>query len=390
MLNTAFRAAVVFALASAVELFAAPDVRQVMKPARYSRGDENVRIVQAADTAAWIWMPGHEIYGVAATAQSWKDKAANGEVPGWFFRFRNDFTSDGSPLRFDVTADERFVLYLDGSPIARGPQRGIVDHWYYQSYEITGLAPGRHRFEAICWQLLSAAPLAQLSYRGGFLMKAEGAYDDALTTGKGDWLVAPLANTVMSDVGTSKSFGAGCQCRVVGTSFAREEPSADAWQTATVVRKWIDKDRWWERQPGWMLFPADRPDQMYAVKTPGRVVNVVHDLTKPFVIPANTEFDLWWDLQDYYCAYPELETSGGKDATVTWGWAESLRDERGSKGNRNEWRGKNFSQSFTDTFVSDGRSDAFFTTPWWRCGRWCRLAIKTAAAPLEVKRVAIG
>ena len=44
------------------------DVRQVMKPARYSRGDENVRIVQQADAAAWIWMPGHEIYGVAATA----------------------------------------------------------------------------------------------------------------------------------------------------------------------------------------------------------------------------------------------------------------------------------------------------------------------------------
>ena len=118
--------------------------------------------------------------------------------------------------------------------------------------------------------------------------------------------------------------------------------------------------------------------------------NVVQDLTKPFVVPANTELDLWWDLQDYYCAYPELETSGGKGATVTWGWTESLRDERGEKGDRGEWRGKRFSQIFSDTFVSDGRADAFFTAPWWRCGRWCRLCIKTAAAPLEVKRVAIG
>lgn len=386
-----FRLATVGLLVAAVAFAAtAADVRQVMKPARHSRGDENVRIVQPADVAAWIWMPGHEIYGIAATAQSWKNKASKGEVPGWFFRFRNDFTSDGSPLKFDVTADERFVLYLDGSPIARGPQRGIVDHWYYQSYEITGLSPGRHRLEAVCWQLLSAAPLAQLSYRGGFLMKAEGSYDADLTTGKGDWLVAPLVNTVMTDVGTSRSFGAGCQCRVVGTSFAREEPSADAWQTAAVVRAGIDKECWWERQPGWMLFPADRPDQMYEVKTPGRVVNVAQDLTKPFVVPANTEIDLWWDLQDYYCAYPELETSGGKGATVTWGWTESLRDVKGAKGNRSAWKGKEFSQVFADTFVSDGRANALFTSPWWRCGRWCRVTIKTDAAPLEVKRIAIG
>ena len=92
MSRCSFQLATVGLLAAAVAFAAtAADVRQVMKPARYSRGDENVRIVQPADAAAWIWMPGHEIYGVAAAAQSWKDKASKGEVPGWFFRFRNDF-----------------------------------------------------------------------------------------------------------------------------------------------------------------------------------------------------------------------------------------------------------------------------------------------------------
>ena len=366
------------------------EVRQVLRPARYSRGDENVRVVQPADKADWIWMPGHEVFGVAAYGDAWKERATAGKVPGWFFRFRNDFDSDGSSIRIDVTADERFALLLDGKLIAQGPLRGMVDHWYYQSYEIADLAPGRHRLEAVCWQLLTAAPVAQLSYRGGFLLKAEGRYDEALSTGKGVWRVAPLVNTVMSDRGTSGSFGAGNQCRVTGTGLLNEEPAEGAWRQAVVVRAGVTDDRWWERTPGWMLFPADRPDQTYEVKTPGRVVNDDHDLAKPFVVPAHAELDLFWDLDDYYCAYPELETSGGKGAVVTWGWTESLRDGKGTKGNRDEWRGKSFSHVFADTFVSDGRDNAAFTTPWWRCGRWCRLTVRTAEEPIRVKKVAIG
>ena len=365
-------------------------VRQIMRTPRYVRGDENVRIVQPADKAAWIWMPGHDVFGIAAYDDAWDPKKDKELHPSWFFRFRNDFTSDGSPLILDVSGDERFTLYLDGREIARGPHRGMVEHWYYQSYEVTGLKPGPHRLEAVCWQLGATAPIAQLSWRGGFLLKAEGSYESQLTTGKGNWRVAPLSGTVMTDRGTSRTFGAGNQCRVTGTGFPREEPAEGTWRTAAVVRSPVNVNRFGGRTIGWMLFPADRPDQMYEVKTPGRVVNITADLTKPFTVPANSELDIWWNLDDYYCAYPELETSGGKDAVVTWGWAESLRGAKGEKGNRGEWKGKQFSQTFADVFVCDGRKDAFFTSPWWRCGRWCRIEVKTAGEPLVVRRVAIG
>ena len=372
-------------------VFPAPCVvRPAMRRPRYVRGDENVRKMQPADEAAWIWMPGHELFGVAAYNDAWSAKDEKRGDDSRFFRFRNDFVSDGSPLRFDVSGDERFVLYMDGREIARGPQRGMVEHWYYQSYEIAGLASGPHRMEAVCWQLGAAAPLAQLSYRGGFLLKAEDVYDASLTTGRGKWNVAPLSGTIMTDCGTSQTFGVGRQCRVTGTGFPHEEPLADAWRPAVVVRGPVKVNPYGGRTIGWMLFPADRPDQMYESKTPGRVVNRKIDLTKPFTVPANAELDLWWDLGDYYCAYPELELSGGRGAVVTWGWTESLRDDKGEKGNRDEWIGKRFSQTFTDTFACDGRGDAFFTAPWWRCGRWCRVFVKTADSPLLVKRMAIG
>ena len=74
----------------------AVDVRQVMRPARDVRGDENVRVTQPADTAAWVWMPGHDVYGISAVGEDMAARAKSGDVPGRFFRFRNDFLSDGT------------------------------------------------------------------------------------------------------------------------------------------------------------------------------------------------------------------------------------------------------------------------------------------------------
>ena len=362
-------------------------VRQTFRPERLSAGATNIRPLQPVDGAAWIWMENEVLWGEdAMAADAWENKVP--PPASRFYRFRREFTSDGSPLTVDVSADERFVLLLDGRPVARGPHRGLVSHWYYQTYEIAGLASGPHVLEAVCWQLGNHAPLAQLSWRGGFVLKASGVYDAQLTTGKAAWRVGRLRNTRMTDRGTSQTYGAGSQCEIDGTSFVDEVPAR--WEPAAVVRPAIVRNPYGGRRNGWMLFPTERPDQLHATKTPGRVMNAATDLTKPFTVAAGEKLDLWWDLGDYYSGYPELSVSGGKGATVRWGWTESLRDGKGQKGDRNEWRGKAFSQTFTDTFRPDGRNDAFFTTPWWRCGRWCRLELEAADEPLTVTRVALA
>ena len=52
--------------------------------------------------------------------------------------------------------------------------------------------PGQHRLEALAWTIGPHAPVAQISWRGGFVLKAEGEYDEQLTTGKAPWEVAKL------------------------------------------------------------------------------------------------------------------------------------------------------------------------------------------------------
>lgn len=51
--------------------------------------------------------------------------------------------------------------------------------------------------EAAVWVLGPYAPSAQLSWRGGFILKAEGAYHKQLTTGVASWRVAELKNVTM-------------------------------------------------------------------------------------------------------------------------------------------------------------------------------------------------
>lgn len=378
------------------------NVARVFLPERFRSGDVNVRLVQAIDRAAWIWYPGTDRDAAGFRGASAQFKA------GWdgqrFVRFVRTFATSGeAPLQFDVSADERFVLLLDGRLIARGPNRSTVNHWGYQTYRVA-LAPGSHTMEAVVWAIGPFAPYAQLTWRGGFILKAEGAYDGLLTTGKADWKVATLKGTVMRNA----RFGIGADAEIRGTSFLNEQPAADAFVKPEVVRSPVVDTGYGSRTVGWKLEPSALPDQLETFCQPGRIcagrvgakpgtAYQAADEKSPWIesfqkllkagqavtLPAHTSLTVLWDLDDYYCAYPELQVAGGAGATIRWGWEESLWNAQKIKGNRNEFRGKTFA-GHTDTFRLDGRANAHFTTPWWRCGRWCELAIETAAEPLTV------
>jgi len=414
--------AIMSVLAGFVQSADATDVRRVMMPPRNVRGDTNVRRLGPWDSAAWIWR-----------------KDAPLPAGGEFVRFRREFSADGkSPLRFHLSADERFVLLLDGVVVARGPDRGTPEKWFVQSYE-TMPAEGDHVVEAVCWRMSKIqSPNAQLSLCGGFLFKAEGAFDKALTTGIAEWKVAPLAGTCMTrDAYPTEPVGA--QCEVFGTGLLDERPPESAYEATVVVRKAVAADgevgNGSDRRAGWMLYPSEIPAQVERTIRPGAFkaadcqafptdgtwsekarafgrsgwyrasaaldpavaeANALLSGTGKMSIPPRTKLRLLWDLGDYYCAYPELEASGGRGTKIGWGWAESLftgdcfdwhtlaAEERKGATSRAKWEDKYF-YGIEDMFRPDGRGGAKFTTPWWRCGRWCQIEVETAGEPLVVE-----
>ena len=371
----------------AVLCLATIETRQVMLSERLSDADVNLRRLQAIDEASWIWKKGVDVWSDAEFVNPRKRDLR--ECPSVFLRFRRRFKArPGKSMILHVSADERFLLLLDGQRIAEGPHRGLPSHWNYQSYELT-LDQGEHLLEAVCWQLGAHAPLSQLSIRGGFILKAEGSYDAELTTGKAVWEVAELRNARMTDKGVSGTFGVGSECTVTGIAVEQERPTDGAYEPAVVVRGPVEA-RSGIPEVGWRLFPTTLPDQFRVSVTPGRVRQGVNILSPGVTIPPHSTNTVYWDLENYYCAYPRIEVSGGNGSIVRWGWTEAPRNDEGKKLNRTSLPSERWTKDyFVDTFVADGRTNALFTTPWWRCGRWCRLEVTTDCEPLLISKVSI-
>ncbi len=396
----------------------AVDVRQAFREERFTRGNVNLRPLQTADDADWIWIAdGGPAKGEMDAVRFSKEFVCSGHAG------RVTLPNDGRAvaprppeLEIDVSADERFVLFLDGREIARGPHKGLVNHWYYQSYAIAGLEPGTHRLEAVVYRMEAVRPRAVLTAgKGGFLLKANGAYDAALTTGKGKWQSRRITGTRMTGFGDSEGFGGSGQSVAAGTGFLDPAAATGAPCGVKVVRRRVVDSEYGVPREGWALFPTERPDQMSARRQPGSFkagqplfragTNIYYQASdaafplvaemnallregKSVTIPAGTSARLVWDLGDYYCAYPILETSGGAGAEIRWGWAESLYDRAHSRADRNAFDGKRCAHAMRDTFRPDGRARAAFTSPWWRCGRWCEFEVKTADAPLTLTKLA--
>ncbi len=384
------------------------EARQVFREERFTRGDVNLRSLQPIDEASWIWTRGADLDGGNAFP---------------IVRFRCDFASDGTPLVFDVSADPRYVLLLDGRVVSRGPHKGFVERWSYQTYEIQGIPPGEHVLEAVVFHLGQNGPPSILtSGRGGFILKAEGVYDARLTTGKAMWRAARVPCQSYGGV-TDPDTMTGCENIVRGTGFL-DWNDLD-WQPTSAVRGPVQASDYGNACRGWALFPTERADELERPCAPGSVraaqplfdeTNAVYAATDAACawtarfdrllkaggkveIPAHTSVRFLWDLGDYYCAFPDLGTSGGAGAQVRWRWAEALYApfaETGRlgelylhKGNRDEFLGKRMLRAMHDTFLPDGRASASFTTPWWKCGRWIEIAVRTADAPLSLTRLGL-
>jgi hypothetical protein len=117
------------------------------------------------DLATWIWLPGRP-----ADARQ-------------FAEFRLAFNLEQpTRLEFEVSADQRFVLRLDGAEIGRGPDRAELAGWSAHRYAVEAAA-GDHALEATVWWLpANERPFAQASARPAFAVRGIGEHEALLST----------------------------------------------------------------------------------------------------------------------------------------------------------------------------------------------------------------
>ena len=378
---------------------------RILIPTSGHLADANTRLRHPAEKAAWIWHPSR----------------LAGETAILRFTLAFELSSPASPV-IHVTGDQRFQLRCDGNEVSFGPDRCDLEHWTVQSLRLE-LAAGRHEFEAIVWWLadpdsdsrtdqsgadpLPRPPMAQMTWRGGFLLHSD---DLPVSTGTADWLVADLTAAVRLfrqriphyfDVGPSHEFDLA--------AWARTEACAPA-----IVAAPLEQNIYGVRRPGWCLHPASIPEQRRQFWTGGRIRAVGEgwgeDAFREFgdvalwqsvlegeelVIPPHSEVTALWDMEQYRCGYPSLSVEGGDGSCIEWDWAEALYEAASSgavdhltaKGHRGEIHGKSF-LGFGDRWRI-GRDGGQMPFLWWRSGRYIRLRVRTADRPLRIQKLGI-
>lgn len=320
-------------------------------------------------------------------------------------------------IRVHVSADERYLFYVDGQVMGRGPERGSDRAWFYESYDLT-LTAGAHTVVALVWQLGEIAPRAQVGLAGGFLLEAEGEFGALLSTKSANWECKPVT-------GLSFTMPEGAQrmawfVEPIQTTegaaypWGVESGQGDGWQPVNARRE--DFAFPFGIHALHVLQPALLPAQLAVPRQAGRVRFVaatawddpqliaVHadaalpaevtdwqallDEARPLLIPAHTHRQVILDLEEYVCAYPQVQLSGGRGSTLTIGWAEALHlDASGrSKGHRDGVEGRTFIALCRDVIVADGGMQRQFEPLWWRSGRFIVLLIESGDEPLTLEQ----
>ena len=303
------------------------------------------------------------------------------------------------PVR--VSADNRFILYVNGKRVGDGPARGDLAHWRYERFDLAPLLrPGDNLITATVWNWGIFAPVAQMSDRTAFLLESEAGGTTSISTPDG-WMVEeergrwPLdRKTVTFEAYMAAGPGEEVDASKYdwnANSIARGGlwvPAASPMRDSIYgeVNKAHSADTTGDNF--WGLVPDPLPAMEYTRTSPGATVRADTPLREfpgqPVLIPSDTHVHLLLDRKTLTTAYPRLMVSGGTGSRIRLTYSEALYDKEGHKGDRDEV-GDRVARGLTDSFLPDGGPHRYFEPLWWRTWRYLDLDIQTASDPLTLE-----
>lgn len=339
------------------------------------------------------------------------------------YRLTVEHTGD---VRIHVSADQRYILFLDGKRIGRGPERGDLRHWMYESYDLS--LRGKHTLVAITWWISPTSPTppaeAQLTARPAFMLNAQGDAAERFSTGVAPWSVRTIDGVRFVSAHTTHGyFAVDPRVQIDGFAFpwGIESGAGEGWSEPRKLRKPTlaalvrEAPLSWQIRPAMLpamhetrvsklrvrhvepLRPGDDPATIpvRAASSVASLVSTFQQLAdgKPVTIPANTRVRAIIDFEDYPCAFARVSTTGGRGASVRVGWAEALyvpQEDGKAKGfakGRAGIEGSLF-VGFADTFTTDGGTERAFDSLWWGCGRYAEIVVDTRDEPLIINQLA--
>jgi alpha-L-rhamnosidase len=326
--------------------------------------------------------------------------------------FRKSFELAAKPEKFIVhlSADNHYRLFVNGTYILRGPARGDITHWFYETVDIAAyLVAGKNTLAA---EVINWGPKRSFTYfsqMSSFIMQGASEKEEVINTSGGSWKCIqnqaynPKIVEWMTDR-NSIDFGL-----YVGnpTDSIRADHYPWGWEKtefddkAWLPASWCDLAGGRDIQfAGGILFSGGklliprRTGILKETRIPFTCIrrtsgilkneNFIHDKGN-LVIPANQKVSILIDQSYETMGYPEMLVSGGKDARIQAMYAENMIVKNHSpKGNRNDIEDK-FLVGIKDVFIPDGGKNRLFKPTYIRAFRFIQLDIETRDDPLTIE-----
>jgi hypothetical protein len=319
------------------------------------------------------------------------------------YHFRKDLNLEAKPSAFliHLSADNLYLLQVNGQRVAMGPARSDPANW---NYETVDLAPflqlGKNIITATVWNFADFRAYAQTSYETGFIVQGNGAKEAVVNT-PGDWkvVVNEAYQPLPIDRASLQTYVAVVSGeKVDGVRYAWGYDAADVsglpWKPVRTL--WYPaKPRSYGTDGNWQLVPRSIPmmeDQLqeFSIERSGYLLAAKGKETVkgsfPWTFAANTKYSLLLDQGTLTNAYVQLLTSGGAGAKVTFTYAEAMINNKREKGNRNEITGKHLI-GISDQYTSDGGANRLYSPLHYRTFRYVRVDIETGSESLVINEL---
>jgi len=312
------------------------------------------------------------------------------------YLFRKEISINKKPAKFvvHVSADNRYKLYINGVYVCNGPARSHLYKWNFESIDISSyLHSGKNIISAIVWNFGWQRPLAQISAQTGFIIQGDTKEENIINSDD-SWAVFKDVAYKPLSVNVNQYYAAGSgeefNCEKHPWGWMDGDFNAAGWKQAQVVETakpigcmgeygGISTHLLSKREIPMM---EEKEQRFFKIRRSDTNISAGFLLGKaPITIPANSKVKILIDQNVLTTAYPVLNFSKGGKSTIKLTYAESLLDNNGNKGNRNDIENKHIIGN-SDLISCDGANNRIFQTLWWRTFRYVEMEIETKDEPL--------
>lgn len=312
------------------------------------------------------------------------------------YHFRKAFHLDQVPesLVIQLSADNRYHLFVNGQRVCYGPAKGDLQTYKYDVVDLSPwLVEGKNQLAALVYNGGKDMALALQSVQSAFMLRTEGGDHHGLST-DGTWKV--LKNKAYAPVSYDEMLfrerwfygfyacGPGDRVEARDYPWDWEQASYDdsAWPAAEVLS--FDGEAPWKLVERNIPFMADYREAPAAIRlTEGaRGAEGFLEGTSTLAIPARGKARILFDYEIFTMGYPELTVKGGRGASIKMSFAEALYEKVNVKAHRDSVKGLTM-YGVWDQYFPDGPQRRFRPL-WKRTFRYVQLEVECGDEAMEI------